>query len=253
MNPSFFGPPGAELLGIHQAPRAGARSHGVVLCNPAPHETARTHWAFRKLADQLVKAGFDVLRFDYRGTGDSSGDLADTSPALWAEDIQRAARELKDVAGVRKISAVGFRLGALFLAQAASQGLALDTLVMWEPVVRAAEWMDGLGLIEQQLRRPLLSAPPRLPGELMGFVLPPALERAWRALELTSIPAWPAQTAIVAAAHSESLARLLRTLEQRGQTASLQIASSAGGHKEHGALLGNEALELIVSLLSERR
>ena len=87
----------------------------------------------------------------------------------------------------------------------------------------------------------------------MGFVLPPTLERAWRALELTEISAWPAQTAVVAAAHSESLARLGRTLEHRGQTVALKLVPSAGGNADQGALLGNEPLEEIVSLLSERR
>lgn len=254
MNPSFFGPPGAQLLGLHHAPHTASRGHGVVLCSPAPHETARTHWAFRKLADLLMKAGFDVLRFDYRGTGDSAGELADTTPSQWAEDIERAVRELKDVSGARKLSAVGFRMGALCLAQAAGQGLSLDSLVMWEPVVRVDDWLDELRLIARQLRRETLLVPqPTQPGELLGFVLPPALERVWRALDLTKLPAWQAQTAVVAAVNSPSLTRLLRALEQRAQPATLHLVTSAAEGAQNGALLGNEALEKIVTLLSERR
>jgi len=55
MNPSFFGPPGEQLLGVHHPPRAGARGLGVVLCPAAPLEAVRSHWAFRKLAEQLAK------------------------------------------------------------------------------------------------------------------------------------------------------------------------------------------------------
>lgn len=254
MNPSFFGPPGAQLLGIHHPPRAASRGHGVVLCSPAPQETARTHWAFRKLADHLSRAGFDVLRFDYRGTGDSAGDLDDTTPALWVEDIQRAARELKDVSGVRKVSAVGFRLGALLLAQASSQGLALETLVLWEPVVSAQNWMARLALVEEQLRREFTFAPKREPGELLGFVLPPALEQQWAALDLTFVPRWAAQqTAVVSSASDAHLDRLRRALEKTAQPVSWHVVSSSAGDAPQGALLGNEALERIAAVLGERR
>ena len=254
MNPSFFGPPGAQLLGIHHPPRAGSRGVGVVLCSPAPQETTRTHWAFRKLAEHLAKAGFDVLRFDYRGTCDSEGDLADTTPALWVEDIQRAAKELRDIAGVRKVSAVGFRLGALLLAQASAQGLTLETLVMWEPVVSAQNWMARLALVEAQQRRALAHAPKPVPGELLGFVLPPALEQQWKALDLTLVPRWAAhQTAVVAAAHSAHLDRLRRALERSGQPTSWHLGSDSEEDASQGALLGNEALDQIVSVLGERR
>ncbi|MFT3709008.1 MAG: alpha/beta fold hydrolase [Archangium sp.] len=250
MNPSFFGPPGEQLLGIHHPARGASKSHGVVLCPPAPQETARTHWAFRKLAELLSKAGFDVLRFDYRGTGDSSGELENTSPAMWIEDIRRATKELKDLTGLRKVSAVGFRFGALLLARAASEGLSLEKLVLWEPVVSAANWLERLRLLERQQYRDLSRPPKEDPSIVLGFVMTDALLAEWQALELTDVPIWAAKTAIVASERSAHLDRLQRHLDRHHQTTSWHYVDAAGAEaKKAGALLGNEALEQIAQVL----
>ncbi|MFO0599054.1 MAG: alpha/beta fold hydrolase [Myxococcaceae bacterium] len=246
MTPGFFGPAGEQLLGVHHPARGSSKSHGVVLCNPAPQETARTHWAFRKLAEALSKAGFDVLRFDYRGTGDSNGELEHTSPAQWVEDVRRAVAELKGISGVRKVSAVGFRLGAMLLAQAASQGVALENVVLWEPVVNAANWIERLRNVERQLNRSLSRPPKEQREHVLGFVVPEALLQQWEALELTNVPAWPQRTAVICAQRDAHLERLHRHLK----SAAWHDVPEAGGDAKTGALLGNAALERIVGVLS---
>ena len=56
---------------------AGSGTRGVVLCNTYGHEYVWTYSGMRHLADALSARGMWVLRFDYRGTGDSAGaDLA---------------------------------------------------------------------------------------------------------------------------------------------------------------------------------
>src|ERR1700692_718420 len=51
----------------------GNGDRGVVLCNSFGHEYVWTHKGMRRLADELSARGIWVLRFDYRGTGDSAG------------------------------------------------------------------------------------------------------------------------------------------------------------------------------------
>lgn len=249
MNPSFFGPAGEQLLGVHHPARGASKNAGVVLCPPAPQETARSHWAFRKLAELLGKNGFDVLRFDYRGTGDSNGELDQTTPAMWVEDIKRATKELRDLTGLRKISAVGFRFGALLLAKAASEGLSLDSLVLWEPVVSAANWVAQLRLIERQLYRDLSRPPKEDPAIVLGFVMSDALRRSWEALELTDVPIWSPKTNIVASAESAHFTRLARHLKRHHQNAHFHFVGTTGNDAKAGALLGNEALEKIAEVL----
>src|SRR6476620_8559273 len=97
MTPRFFGDAARQLYGVYHAPEGRAREAGVVLCNPGPQEYRHTHWAFRKLAGMLARAGFHVLRFDYFATGDSAGRDDEGSLDQWVLDVATAARELTDL------------------------------------------------------------------------------------------------------------------------------------------------------------
>ena len=113
MNPFFFGSSEERLLGVHHPPRGRVpREVGVLLCYPLGQEYMRAHRAFRQLAMLLARRGFHVLRFDWFGTGDSAGAGEEGSIARWLEDARTAIDELKDTAGVTRVSLVGLRLGA---------------------------------------------------------------------------------------------------------------------------------------------
>jgi exosortase A-associated hydrolase 1 len=70
-----FGCEGEPLVGIVHAPRAGQPSTdlGVVIIVGGPQYRAGSHRQFVLLARTLATAGYPVLRFDYRGMGDSGG------------------------------------------------------------------------------------------------------------------------------------------------------------------------------------
>jgi alpha/beta superfamily hydrolase len=54
-------------------------------------EYMRTHLALGELSLALAEKGQHVLRFDYRGIGDSFGELCDVTASDWLEDIALAA------------------------------------------------------------------------------------------------------------------------------------------------------------------
>jgi uncharacterized protein len=185
MTPSFFGSSEAPLFGVYHPPLGPVqRDVGVLLNYPGPQEYMRTHWAFRKLAAMLAKRGFHVFRFDYFGTGDSSGDSDEGRLSTWKANVNAAAQELRDIAAVNKISAIGFRLGA---ALAATSGLSLNDLILWEPVVDGRLYLNELEVIQAaQLKRnpnPPFKAKQR-PPEMLGFPLPLTLEDELRSLNL---------------------------------------------------------------------
>ena len=63
------------LFSWHHPPSADTgRGAGVVLCPPLGYEYMSAYPTFRILAERLAALGFDVLRLDYDGTGNSSGD-----------------------------------------------------------------------------------------------------------------------------------------------------------------------------------
>jgi len=76
--PIYFGLADRPLFGWFHPPAASLqRPMGVVLCNPIGEDMVRAHRPYRHLAETLAAAGFPVLRFDFDGTGDSSGDERD--------------------------------------------------------------------------------------------------------------------------------------------------------------------------------
>ncbi len=145
MEPFFFGDSKQPLYGVFHPPQANtARNHGVVLCYPFGQEYMRCHRAMRQLAMLLNKQGYHVLRFDYRGTGDSGGDVEDMVPADWIDDTCAAVQELRDMADLTTISLVALRMGSLIAASACQRLDDIDSLVLWDPVLSGDSYIAEL-------------------------------------------------------------------------------------------------------------
>ncbi len=118
---------------------------GVVLCYPHGSDYATAFRSFRVLGARCARAGFHVLRFDYLGTGDSSGEAEEASIAQWTADAYSAMQELRGAHRLRELSLVGLRLGASLAALAAAESRGVERLVLWEPVI------DGRQYLAEQL------------------------------------------------------------------------------------------------------
>ena len=103
----------------------------------------RIHRAYRQLASMLAAQGYHVLRFDYRGTGDSSGDQETVNYQFWAEDARSAAEELRAIAGIDKLHAIGARLGGAIAADLACHQR-VSKLVLWEPFAENQNYFDQI-------------------------------------------------------------------------------------------------------------
>ncbi|NOT08101.1 MAG: alpha/beta fold hydrolase [Gemmatimonadales bacterium] len=255
MNPFFFGRSERPLFGIYHAPKPPERGTGVLICPPIGQEYMRTHRALRQLALQLTKVGFPVLRFDYSGVGDSSGLDTEASLDRWLDDTATAADELKDTAGVKRIALVGIRLGAALALRAAERRTDVDSVVLWDPVVRGGDYVGEM----IRLNAPPGSALPpddgRSPMGMAGFALTPALRRDLEQLDLAA--AGPAHRPRLFLIVSEERAEYLRL---RDGLAGLATPSTyqhipAGGEwaaaeRLGAALLPHAIIQGIVSDLS---
>jgi pimeloyl-ACP methyl ester carboxylesterase len=119
----------------------------VLLCQPWGLEYQCAHRTIRLLATRLARRGWHALRFDYTGTGDSSGDTTEADLGTWHEDVTRAAEELHAIGGSGPLGLVGLRLGGTLAAQAAGGIDGLESLVLWDPIVRGQEWLHELDAI----------------------------------------------------------------------------------------------------------
>jgi|JI10StandDraft_1071094.scaffolds.fasta_scaffold11863_4 pimeloyl-ACP methyl ester carboxylesterase len=190
-----FGEGGALLGAYHQPARLRPRSAAVLLCNPFGEEAARSHRTFRVLAQQLERAGYAVLRFDYRGTGDSAGAGADATVAWWQDDVVAAAAELRRASGIPRLAVVGLRLGATLAALATRErDLAVRHLIAWDPIVRGAAYLTELAAqhraylydeLGPRWRPPPADGPLR---EALGAPIGPTLAAELAAIDLTAAP-----------------------------------------------------------------
>ncbi len=142
-------PSGADTLcGMLYRPAAECRC-GLVMCHPLFEERKSAHRVMVDAARALAASGCAVLRFDYRGCGDSTGDFAAFSCPDWQEDIVQATRYLREQVTLERLGLLGLRLGAS-LAVGAANDAGADFAVLWEPVLNGRRYLD------QELRRKLV-------------------------------------------------------------------------------------------------
>jgi pimeloyl-ACP methyl ester carboxylesterase len=118
---------------------------GVVLCNPFGYEALCVHRGWRELAEALAVRGMPTLRFDYPGTGDSSGSEEDPQRLrAWLDSIKAAAAWLRAETGVTRLSFCGLRLGATLAALAAEALGDIENLVLLAPVSSGRSYLREL-------------------------------------------------------------------------------------------------------------
>lgn len=145
--PLFLKNGGANLFGMLHSPDFDCpeKSTGLILCSPFAEEKLWSHRVYVNFARMLTTKGYSVLRFDYRGHGDSDGQFEETTIESRVLDILAAANWFQSNAGVKFIGFMGLRLGALLAALAAKIANP-SFLILWEPVI------DGEAYIQQCLR-----------------------------------------------------------------------------------------------------
>ena len=142
IEPFYFGRK-SELFGIFHKALGAPKTQGVVIAGPLLNEGVRANIALRQISIKLAAAGFDVLRFDYEGTGNSSG-IVETVPLIrWVENIATASQELVDISGSDRISIVAVRFAANLAATLAEER-AINRFVMWDPILVGDHWVEHL-------------------------------------------------------------------------------------------------------------
>lgn len=143
--PFFFGDSRQSLFGWYHAPAEPMeRDLVMVVCPPIGHEYINSHRSMRRLADSVAAAGVPALRFDYHGTGDSSGQ--DEDPArvsAWTSSIHTAMAAAREQSGCENVGLVGVRFGATLAALVAAE-VDVDCLVLWGACVRGRSYAREL-------------------------------------------------------------------------------------------------------------
>ena len=130
---------------LHQpAEDPGIKPGGWVLCSAFGDERSNAQRLMVEWARTLCREGFWVLRFDYRGYGDSCGLFEQFTQDDALDDVKTAIRTLEERSGLPCRGLCGLRMGATLAAIAASQDDRNPLLVLWEPVVNGDAYVDDL-------------------------------------------------------------------------------------------------------------
>ena len=259
MNPFFFGTSDRSLFGMYHPPKARhVSTTGVVLCYPFGQEYMRAHRAFRQLAMLLTRAGFHVFRFDYFGTGDSSGDSMEGSVDQWVADVGTAVEELKDTADVSRVALVGLRFGATLAALAAADRADVESVVLWDPVIKGGEYATDLaeeGVSHESYRAGRV--PERNDGVVgvLGFPLTEKLRAGMNAIDLNKATL-PSRTKvlIVVSGESDESKELERSFSERSKGVEYRCIPTEGNWNEvdanGSALIPQAVIQGIVQYLA---
>lgn len=127
---------GERLVGVLSLPAApGAR--GVLIVTGGPQYRTGSHRQFVLLARALAARGVPVLRFDYRGMGDSEGEARDYRAI--GDDIDSAlAQFFSSVPTLRDVVLWGLCDGATAAACHAPRDARISGLVLLNPWVRSS-------------------------------------------------------------------------------------------------------------------
>ena len=136
------GPPAGEEAGyldhageqIYRVrhPALGTPRGAVLLVGPFGAERLYSYPNWVAWARRLAGAGLEVLRFDFRGMGESSGLFQEMNLDRWSEDVDCCLAFLRETAGDVPVCLQGLRMGALLCARRFHEGQA-DALLLWDP------------------------------------------------------------------------------------------------------------------------
>ena len=177
--PCWLDAPSRPLYAALHAGTTGS-SLGGVLVPPFLHEAPRSRRFMTEVASALAALGLPCLRFDFRGTGDSSGDGGEVDFASMRADLDVATEALGSSTGVQRIALLAWRGAALLTQSWMRPSRAANLLVLWEPISDGAGWLRELEREDALERASRPRARPGVPrtskaddGQLMGFAASP--------------------------------------------------------------------------------
>jgi exosortase A-associated hydrolase 2 len=121
---------------------SGPWTRAIVMCHPLGEEKLWAHRVFVSFARDLAAAGFAVVRFDFRGEGDSDREFERTSLETRIEDAGLAVDAVRALNPSAEVIMVGLRLGATIALAAAIRRGDVARVVLWDPVVDGAAYMQ---------------------------------------------------------------------------------------------------------------
>lgn len=141
--PFFFSLGEDWLFAVLHRPISRVARRGIVLCHALGEEKLWSHRVYVSFAREAASRGIAVLRFDFRGEGDSDLDFESSRLATRVADVLQAVEVLLELErGLRGCILLGHRLGCAVAAVAAARSSAqVEGLIAWDPIASGREYL----------------------------------------------------------------------------------------------------------------
>lgn len=133
---------GQKLFGVVHRPVGVENAPIVVMMHGFASSKHGSNRCYVTLAEALAQAGIATLRFDFRGSGDSEGSLAEMSLEGLITDALTAIREAKHLEGIdaTRVALFGASFGGAMAVLAASRSDPVKAIALWAPVASGELW-----------------------------------------------------------------------------------------------------------------
>lgn len=162
---------GQKIFGVIHRPLTKTKSPAVLICHGLAGNKTGHYRIYVNLAVALVKQGLTVLRIDYRGSGDSEGELIDMTFQSAISDAIVGAEFLKKDPSVDS-SRVGFfgrSFGGAVAIKVAEWFGNPKSIVLWAPMFDGHQWLSLYTEVQnQRLSKDQIDELMRINGQLVG-------------------------------------------------------------------------------------
>lgn len=135
---------GEKIFGVLHRPLTEQKGPAILICSGFAGNKCGKYRLFVRLAQELSSIGITVLRFDYRGAGDSEGDFTNITLKGKVEDAIVCLQFLKNDPYVdsNKMGILGRSLGGVISLLAAKNFKQIKSIALWAPVFSSDHWKD---------------------------------------------------------------------------------------------------------------
>ncbi len=132
-----FSSDGEAVLGVLHVPDR-APAPGLIMCHGFTGHKGEAHRLFVEAARDFCSHGMVVLRFDFRGSGDSAGEFRDMTVSREIADAAAAFEFLasRSEADAERVGVLGLSLGGCVAACLAGRESRVKALVLWAPLAQ---------------------------------------------------------------------------------------------------------------------
>jgi hypothetical protein len=136
---------GETIVGVLHLPD-GMPAAGVVMCHGFTGHKAETHRLFVHAARDFAGHGLAVLRFDFRGSGDSGGEFREMTVSREIADVRAALGYLcsRPEVDASRVGVLGLSMGGCVAACLAGREARVKALVLWAALAHPGRIFERL-------------------------------------------------------------------------------------------------------------